>query len=282
MPTIGEALTEARAALKQALTLDDREAGLEAHVLAGHALQRSRAQLLARRDDVLGAEQVERFQTLLRRRLGGEPMAYILGQREFFGLDLEVTPDVLIPRPDTELLVELALAYIPDQQPCEVLDLGTGSGAVAIALARQRPNARLTAIDRSLAALAVAQRNARRLGTANLRFLASDWFGALAPGQGFDLIVGNPPYVAEDDPHLCDLHHEPPAALVSGRDGLDAIRRIVQDAPRHLRPGGALLLEHGYDQGEACRALFRNAGFRDVGTARDLAGLERVTQGIRS
>ncbi len=282
MPTIGEVLAQARAALKQALTLDDREAGLEAHVLVGHALQRSRAYLLAHRDEVLGAERLERCQTLLRRRRGGEPMAYILGQREFFGLNLEVTPDVLIPRPDTELLVEFALAHLPEQQPREVLDLGTGSGAVAIALARQRPNARLTAIDRSPAALAVAQRNARRLGTANIRFLAGDWFGALAPGRGFDLIVGNPPYVAQDDPHLCGLHHEPLAALVSGRDGLDAIRSIVRDAPRHLRPGAALLLEHGYDQGEACRELFRKAGFRDVGSARDLAGLERVTQGIRS
>jgi release factor glutamine methyltransferase len=282
MPTIGEALADARAALKQALTLDDREAGLEARLLLGHALERPRAYLLAHGNETVAARPFEHFRTLLRRRLAAEPVAYILGQREFFGLDLEVTPDVLIPRPDTELLVESALACLPAQAPCEVLDLGTGSGALAIALAKQRPQARLTAIDRSLAALAVARRNACRLGAAHIRFVASDWFDALAPGQRFDLIVGNPPYVAEDDPHLCSLGHEPRSALVSGRDGLDAIRRIVRDAPRHLRPGGALLLEHGYDQGKACRELFRQSGFGDVETERDLAGLERVTKGVRS
>lgn len=282
MPTVGQLLTESRAALKRALALDDREASLEAHLLLGHALGQPRAYLLAHRDQRIELSLLDEFQALLKRRLCGEPTAYILGQREFFGLMLEVTPDVLIPRPDTELLVELALAYIPAHGRCEVLDLGTGSGAVAIALARRRPDAHLTALDRSLAALAVARRNARRLGAGNIRFLAGDWLEPLAPDQQFDLIVGNPPYIAEEDPHLANLGHEPRSALVSGQDGLDAIRLIAKEAPQHLRAGGMLLLEHGFAQGAACRRIFRESGFSDVGTEPDLAGWDRVTKGIRT
>lgn len=282
MPTVGEALAESRVALKEALALDDREASLEAHLLLGHALGQPRAYLLAHREQTIESSRLSDFRAALQRRLSGEPTAYILGQREFFGLMLAVTPDVLIPRPDTELLVELALAYIPTKGRCEVLDLGTGSGAVAIALAKQRPDARLTALDRSVAALAVAHQNARRHGVGNIRFLAGNWFEPLSPSHQFDLIVGNPPYIAEDDPHLESLGHEPRPALVSGKDGLDAIRLIAREAPRHLGAGGALLLEHGFAQGAACRKIFRESGFSEVVTEPDLAGMARVTKGIRT
>jgi len=282
VPTIGEALTEARAALKRALTLDEREAGVEAHILLGHALEKPRAYLIAHRDTPIEPSQLAVFQELVARRRRGEPVAYLLGEREFFGLNLRVTPDVLIPRPDTELLVELALAHIPANATVEILDLGTGSGAVAVAIARHRPAARITAVDRSDAALAIARDNARRLGATNVHFVRGDWFAPLPPGQRFDLIVGNPPYIAAADPHLNqgDLRFEPRAALVSGADGLDAVRAIVAGAPRHLKPGGWLALEHGFDQGEACRRLFTASGCRDVSSHRDLAGLERVTAGF--
>lgn len=281
MPTIGDTLTEARAALKQALTLDEREASLEAHILLGQALAKPRAYLLAHREQAIEPATLATFHALLDRRLGGEPIAYILGEREFFGLMLRVTPDVLIPRPDTELLVELALALIPDNTPCEVLDLGTGSGAVAIAIAKHRPVAHVTAIDQSAAALAVARTNARRLNAANIRFLQGDWFTPLDARARFDLIVGNPPYIAEDDPHLNqgDLRFEPRTALASGRDGLDAVRGIIAMAPRYLKPEGRLLLEHGFEQGAACRQIFESHGFREVSSHRDLAGLERITEG---
>lgn len=281
MPTIGESLTHARAALKQALTLGDREAGLEAHILLGHALGKSRAYLITHHDAPLGTDALATFHALLARRLRGEPVAYLLGEREFFGLSLRVTPDVLIPRPETELLVELALALIPEQTTFEVLDLGTGSGAVAIAIAKHRPAAHITAVDQSAAALAVAQDNARRFGLATIRFVQGDWFGPLDKDNRFDLIIGNPPYIAEDDGHLKqgDLRFEPQSALASGPDGLDAIRTIVAAAPSHLSPHGRLLLEHGFEQGAACRKLFSEHGFLGVSTHSDLAGCERVTEG---
>lgn len=281
MPTIGEALQEARAALKQALTLDGREAGLEAHILLGHALQQSRAHLIAYGDTPLLEEQATQFHALLARRLHGEPIAYVLGEREFFGLPLQVTPDVLIPRPDTELLVELALALIPEQAEWELLDLGTGSGAVALAIAKHRPLSRVTAIDQSAAALAVAEANAERLRIPNIRFLQGDWYAPLNADEHFDLIVSNPPYIAESDPHLKqgDLRFEPQTALASGADGLDALRTIVTQAPSRLKPGCRVLLEHGFDQGPACRHLLQSAGFEQISSQQDLSGLERVSQG---
>jgi release factor glutamine methyltransferase len=281
VPTIGDALTQARAALKQALTLDEREAGLEAHILLGQTLSKPRAYLLAHREEPLAPATLADFNALIERRRQGEPIAYILGEREFFGLTLRVTPAVLIPRPDTELLVELALALIPEQAAYEVLDLGTGSGAVAIALAKHRPQARVTAIDQSGEALAVARDNAQRLGTSNVRFLQGDWFAPLDPEARFDVVVGNPPYIAEGDAHLAqgDLRFEPTAALASGADGLDAIRAIVSQALRHLTPAGWLLLEHGFEQGKTCRQIFAEHGFEEISSHRDLAGLERITSG---
>jgi release factor glutamine methyltransferase len=206
----------------------------------------------------------------------------MLGEREFWGLSLKVTPDVLIPRTETELLVELALERLPAGSDARVLDLGTGSGAVAVALAHERPRALVTAVDISVRALAVAGDNAARHG-ARLRLVQSDWFGAFAGAEPlqFELIVGNPPYIAESDPHLAqgDLRHEPPGALVAGASGLSDLESIVAQAGTHLAPGGWLLLEHGFGQGAACKALFEQAGFVKVRTWPDLAGLPRVTGG---
>ena len=214
------------------------------------------------------------FEALLTRRERGEPIAYILGEWEFFGLTLRVTPDVLIPRPDTELLAELALALIPESSTLEVLDLGTGSGAVAIAIAKQRPKAHVTAIDQSGEALAVARDNAHRLGAANLRFMQGDWFAPLDMGARFDVIAGNPPYIAERDAHLAqgDLRFEPKAALASGADGLDAIRAIASQAAQHMTPTGWLLLEHGFEQGAACREIPAEHGFQEISSHRDQPG----------
>ena len=213
------------------------------------------------------------------RRLAGEPIAYLVGQREFFGLAFAVSEAVLIPRPDTELLVELALERLP--QHGKVLDMGTGSGAIAVALAHTRPDAAVTALDVSEAALAVAQGNAARNGAA-VRFLHSDWFGALG-GEVFDLVVSNPPYIAHGDVHLAqgDLRFEPVDALTDHGDGLSALRTIVAGAPAHLAAQGWLLMEHGYDQAAAVRAQLTAAGYSDVQSWRDLAGIERVSGGRR-
>ena len=252
----------------------------EAKLLLAHVLSRDRAWIGAHADDAITAAQAKTFDALARRRRDGEPVAYLIGRREFYGLDLATTPDVLIPRPETELLVDLALARLPADHSARVLDLGTGSGAVALAIARSRPAARVVATDISDSAVALAAENAMRLAIDNVEFLVSDWFAALAD-ERFDLIVGNPPYVAAGDPHLAegDLRHEPPQALTSGGDGLYSIRAIVAAATAHLRPRGSLLLEHGHDQADAVAALFRDAGFVDVGAARDLAGILRVSYG---
>ena len=278
--TLGEFATTGQARLTQALALDKHDARRDIQVLLGHALGVSRAYLLAHAEDVLTPDALARGNALLERRLAGEPVAYILGQKEFYGLDLQVTPAVLIPRPETELLVELALALIPCDAPREILDLGTGSGAIAIALARNRPSARVVAVDSSAAALAVARANAAALQAGNVQFAQSDWFGALGVRK-FDIIVSNPPYVAAQDPHLRqgDLCFEPNAALVGGADGLACIRTIVAGAKAYLWPGGWLLLEHGYDQAEACQALLHAHGFREVVSYPDLAGTLRVTAG---
>ncbi|MGH8851321.1 MAG: peptide chain release factor N(5)-glutamine methyltransferase [Casimicrobiaceae bacterium] len=252
----------------------------EAQVLLAHVLDRDRAWLAAHAGDPIGAEQAKAFAGLARRRRDGAPVAYLIGRREFYGLDLQITTDVLIPRPETELLVDLALARIPVDHGAQVVDLGTGSGAVALAIASERRDAHVLGTDISTAALALAARNAARLVITNVAFVVSDWLAALPRGR-FDLIAGNPPYVAAGDPHLGegDLRYEPVQALTPGRDGLNAIRGIVADAPRYLVPGGWLLLEHGHDQADAVAALFLGAGFADVGSARDLAGILRVSYG---
>ncbi|HRN62929.1 MAG TPA: peptide chain release factor N(5)-glutamine methyltransferase [Luteimonas sp.] len=252
----------------------------EAELLLAHALGRPRGWLYAHAADPLVAADAVRFEALLARRLAGEPVAYLCGRRGFWTLDLAVTPDTLIPRPETELLVELALARLPVDRDLQLADLGTGSGAIALALASERPRARVAATDASAAALAVAEGNARDAGLANVSFHPGDWFDAL-PGRRFDLVASNPPYIAEGDPHLAqgDLRHEPALALSSGADGLDAIRAITAAAPAHLLPGGWLLFEHGLAQGEAVRALLHEAGFVDVATHRDLEGRDRVTLG---
>ncbi len=277
--TAADCLATASLQLAAALGLEKREARLEARALAAFSWDVAPAWLIAHDTDPLSEAQTTQFETLLTRRLAGEPVAYLTGTREFYGRPFQVSPDVLIPRPDTELLVELALARIPPGQAKDVLDLGTGSGCIAITLALERPLARVTAVDRSAAALSVAQRNAGILN-ARVEFLTSDWFDALA-GRRFDLIVSNPPYVAAADPHLArgDVRFEPLSALAAGQDGLDDLRRLIRGARTHLRPGGTLLLEHGYDQADAVLALLRANGIRLPRSWADLAGILRVSGG---
>lgn len=253
----------------------------DAQVLLAHVLGRNRAWLVAHADDVLPAAQRNAFAVLARRRAEGEPVAYLTGTREFHGLVLAVSPAVLIPRPETETLVEVALARLPAAADLRVLDLGTGSGAVALAIARARPRARVIGCDLSIAALAQARDNARRLAIANVEFVHSDWFSAVGPPP-FDLVVGNPPYIGADDPHLAqgDLRFEPRAALTPEGDGLAAIRAIVAGSGAHLGAGATLAVEHGYDQGDAVAALLVAAGFAEVTATRDLAGIVRVTAGV--
>ena len=280
MPEIRQLLAGDAARLAAALALDAASARLEVQYLLQHALRKPRAWLLARPEQPLTEAQFADYQKLLQRRLQGEPVAYIIGEREFFGLKFRVTPDVLIPRPETELLVELALRHIPLQQPKRVLDLGAGSGAIALTIAHERPLAEVTAVDASAAALEVARENARLLDIGNVHFLCEDWFGGLV-GQRFDLIVSNPPYVETGDPHLQqgDLPFEPLSALASGTDGLDDIRHIVSRAPSYLHAGGWLLLEHGYDQAAAVRELLQRSGLGEVFSLPDLSGIERVSGG---
>jgi len=270
MTTIATLLRQAR------IRIDPAEADL----LLAHALGRSRSWLLAHGDDDIAADDAARFTGLVERRAAGEPVAYLTGSRGFWSLELAVTPATLVPRPETEWLVELALARIPADAETRIADLGTGSGAIALAIAKERPRARVVATDASGPALDVARENARRNRIGNVEFRQGDWYAPLA-GESFDLIASNPPYIALGDPHLDegDLRFEPRSALLSGADGLDAIRAIVSDAPSHLRAGGWLLLEHGWEQGEAVRALLRDAGFFDIATERDLEGRDRVTLG---
>lgn len=255
----------------------------EAGLLLQHVLRRSQAWLFAHADAEVPAAEARRFDALVARRAEGMPVAYLVGRRGFWTLDLAVTPDTLIPRPETELLVEQALQRLPTGRPLRVADLGTGSGAIALAIASERPLARVLATDRSAAALAVARGNAADHGLAQrVEFREGDWFAPLA-GERFNLIASNPPYIAEGDPHLAqgDLRHEPAGALASGRDGLDAIRHLVAVAPGHLGDGGWLLLEHGFDQGDAVRGLLHAAGFTAVATVRDLEHRDRVSLGQR-
>lgn len=254
-------------------------APIDAQVLLAHLLDVDRAWLIAHATDPLAGAQVERFFALARRRRDGEPVAYLTGSREFWGLSLAVDPSVLVPRPETETLVECALRRLPVDRPLCVLDLGTGSGAIALAIARERPRAAVLGTDRSAAALVVAGKNADRMKLANVRWLQSDWYGELpVGGERFHLIASNPPYVADGDPHLCegDLRFEPRAALCAGADGLDALRIIIGGARERLVAGGTLVVEHGYDQAEPVRALMVAAGLGEVGSLRDLSGIPRV------
>lgn len=253
---------------------------VDARVLLRHQMQRGEAWLIAHGDDVVAAATAEKFRALIARRSAGVPVAYLTGAREFYGREFAVTPAVLIPRPETELLVELALQRLPADAACRVLDLGAGSGCIGVTVAAERPQAQVTLVDASAAALAVAGENARRWAPRNARCVASDWYVALN-AERYDLITANPPYVADDDAHLQqgDLRFEPNAALAAGADGLRDLRHIIVQAPRHLRTGGWVLLEHGHDQAASCAQLLAQAGFADVFNAPDLAGIPRVSGG---
>ncbi|WP_275627692.1 peptide chain release factor N(5)-glutamine methyltransferase [Pseudomonas sp. 273] len=265
--------------LAEAQLPDSPSARLDAELLLAAALGKPRSFLRTWPERVVDREVRERFEGWLARRRAGEPVAYILGRQGFWSLDLEVAPHTLIPRPDTELLVETALQLVP-ASPARVLDLGTGTGAIALALACERLSWRVTGVDRIPEAVALAERNRERLRLANVGFRQSHWFSALE-GERFALIVGNPPYIPGSDPHLQqgDVRFEPKSALVAGADGLDDIRLIVGQAPRFLEPGGWLLLEHGYDQAPAVRDLLLGNGFREVESRRDLGGHERISLG---
>lgn len=275
--------------MNQVETLNDVAAALawararipvvDARILLRHVLQCPAARLVAYPEQTLAAEDRTAFRLLVERRQAGEPVAYLTGEREFFGRTFLVTPAVLIPRPETELLVELALAHFAPHPGARVLDLGTGSGALAVTLALELDDADVTAVDRSREALLVAMANAAQLG-ASLSFVHSDWFGALGE-ERFNLIVSNPPYVAAADPHLeeGDVRFEPRTALAAGVDGLDDLAAIIAAAPGRLETEGWLFLEHGYDQASAVRGLLADAGFAAIASWRDLAGIERVTGG---
>jgi release factor glutamine methyltransferase len=273
-PTVARALADARAA-----GLDR----LDAQWLLGHVLGRDSAWLIAHGDDLLSASDAGAHAALCDRRAAGEPLAYLVGRAGFHGLSLQVSPDVLVPRPDTETLVDWALDLLPALGAArpQVLDLGTGSGAIALAVAHRHPAARVTATDASAAALDVARRNAQTLGLA-IGLHAGSWWDALPADARFDLVLSNPPYIAGDDPHLPALRHEPLAALTPGGDGLDALRAIIAGAPGRVRPGGWVLLEHGWDQAAAVAALLAAAGFRDIGHRHDLGGHARCTGGRRA
>ena len=266
--------------LVQVIGLAHAEASLEVNLLLQHLLKKNRAWLISHNRDALTDDQQQDFYDLLKRRLAGEPIAYILGFREFYGLPLKVTPATLIPRPDTETLVEAAFQKISVDVAWNILDLGTGTGAVALAIAKHRPTCHVIGVDASAEALAVAIENAQNLDLKNVSFIKSNWFSDLAAAS-FNVIVSNPPYIAEADCHLTqgDLRFEPRSALASGFDGLDDIRLIIQHAPNYLKPNGWLMLEHGYDQAHSVAALLKEHGFSQIDHAQDLAGILRVTFG---
>ncbi|SEI45445.1 peptide chain release factor N(5)-glutamine methyltransferase [Nitrosomonas eutropha] len=268
--TIGELL-------QNAASVVDR---VDARWLLQSVLNVDAAFLITHAELLLGTEQIVHFQQLLARRMAGEPVAYLTGERGFYDLVFDVTPDVLIPRPETELLVEMALSKIPSDRCCNILDLGTGSGAIAITIARHRPDVYVTAVDLSPLALAVARRNAKRYSVENVVFIEADWFSGFI-SEKFDVIVANPPYIVEGDPHLeaDGLRFEPSIALVAQNNGLDCIRRIIAQAPDYLEHSGWLMLEHGYDQADVCRSLLDKTGFFHIFTRSDLAGIDRVTGG---
>lgn len=273
MRTVQQLLQNAR---QQLASVAAAEASIEAQILLMHVLDVNRAWLLAHGSDEVSEQPALHFGKLLQRRIDGEPVAYILGYREFYGLKLKVTPATLIPRPDTETLVELALEKI--SCPMQILDLGTGTGAIALAIAQHSAQSNVMAVDASQAALEVAEANRQTLQLDNVTLLHSHWFSQLA-NRTFDLIVSNPPYIEADDQHLLqgDLRFEPLSALAAGVDGLSDIRDIITHAPGYLNAGGWLLLEHGYNQSEAVQKLYKTAGFQQIQTLRDLGGNPRVT-----
>ena len=264
---------ESQNRIVRSLGLQQIEARIEVRALLRRILNVSNAWLIAHANETVDPEKVSEFEILLERRLKGEPVAYILGCREFYGMEFRVSEDVLIPRPETELLVDLAIERLPEKG--RALDLGTGSGIIAVSVARIRKDSFVTAVDRSGKALEIAKLNGRELE--NIRFVESDWFDELE-GEKYDLILSNPPYIAEGDRHLEDLKCEPLLALTAGCDGLDAIRKIVEGAPAHLEPGGWLFFEHGCDQGKVCREMLARS-FGDVNSWKDLSGMERVSGG---
>lgn len=266
--------------LRSAELPDSPTARLDAELLLAAALGKPRSFLHTWPERIVSTEAAQAFDGYLQRRRTGEPVAYILGQQGFWNIDLEVATHTLIPRPETEMLVETALELLPGAIPHRLLDLGTGTGAIALSLAKDRAQWTVTAVDRVEEAVALAERNRQRLHLDNARVLQSHWFSAVE-GQRFDLILSNPPYIADSDPHLVqgDVRFEPSSALTSGADGLDDLRLIVSQAPAHLEPGGWLLLEHGYDQGAAVRDLLNQKGFEQIQTRRDLGDHERITFG---
>jgi release factor glutamine methyltransferase len=270
---------DAAAALRRELAAVSPSAGLDADLLLAHVLGVDRAALAADPARPVSTVQADALAVLARRRCAGEPLAYLTGRREFWSLEFEVTPDVLVPRPETELLVELALASLATVAEPRILDLGTGSGALALALAHERPDAVVIAVDANVAALAVARRNAARLGQDRVQFRHGSWYEPAAGGR-FDAIVSNPPYLASNDPALAALAHEPRHALAAGADGLEALAAVCAGGPGHLAAGGVLIVEHGAAQGAAVRALMDRSGLAGVTTHRDLAGHERATRGI--
>lgn len=278
MHSIKKILSASKAVLIEANNLSLKEAKFEVQLILQFVLKVNRAWLIAHENDVLPINHEKDFHLLLARRLAGEPIAYILGKREFYGLDLIVTPDTLIPRPDTETLVEAALAKIPNNAYYSILDLGTGTGAIALAIAKHRPQANIIAVDTSKAALEIAMQNAQNLHITNVQFVISHWFDKL-DSERFDVIVSNPPYIEQDDAHLAegDLRFEPLSALASGIDGLDDIRQITNNCLIYLKPQGWLMLEHGYNQAKLVTDLMAENGLVNIETLKDLGNNNRVT-----
>ena len=276
--TIGSVLD---AAVRRLAGVAGTGARLESEVLLAYTLEKARSYLYAWPEETLEEGKRRAYEVLVERRANGEPVAYLIGRQEFWSLDLKVTPDTLIPRADTEILVEQALLLIPQTEPYRVADLGTGSGAIAAAIATERPLSRIVATDASESALAVARENMEHLRLGNVACMQGSWCDALPAGERFDLILSNPPYVPVADPHMGrgDLRWEPHHALTPGPEGLESLRTIARQAPRHLAEGGFLVLEHGFDQGQAVREILEVEGFRAIRTVRDLAGRERVTCG---
>lgn len=268
-------------AANEQLSTTSETAMLDAEVLLCHCLNKNRSFLRAWPEHQPSAEQLAQFQALVKQRSQGTPVAYLTGQREFWSRDFKVSPDVLIPRPDTELLIELSLSLLPTDRPCKIIDLGTGSGIIAVTLAAERPLTQVFASDLSSAALEVARYNAQQLNTGNVRFVQSSWFDNIEE-TGFDLVISNPPYIADNDPHLKigDVRFEPDSALISAENGLQDIRQLAEQARVHLKDHGQLLVEHGYNQQTEVQAIFNELGYQQVNTHTDLSGNPRVTSGI--